>query len=398
MRRNLMGSGGLRRKAALAGLVVLSTALALLLAERVLRLVVNPGDFLIASLIDDPVLGHRIQPGTTGHDELGFRNARLPERADIIALGDSMTYGVGVAREQSWPHQLGVLLQQPVYNMGLGGFGPLHQLYLAEHEGKKLRPRVLLAGLYLGNDLMDARGAARQLPYWRAWREPGPVDEAEDSSARVLQAEPKKRFAAVRNWLSRNSVFYSMLRLTLLQPLGRWEEERIALAVPPERRMLWKDPRDASIRTVFTPLLRLSALDPELAAVREGLGISKRALDALQAAAHAQGAGLLVVLIPTKERVYCAHLEAAGTRMPEAFVKLCSAEEWVTRDLARFLDERRIAYVDVRPALEREAGKRARIYPNDADSHPLAAGYAVIAGAVHQALLRHGLERAARRP
>ena len=102
-------------------LVVAATAVAIVLAEAGLRFAVNPVDFMQATLVEDPVLGRRIQPLTTGHDALGFRNREVPQHADIVAIGDSNTYGVSAPREGSWPHQLSGLLGEPVYNMGLGG-------------------------------------------------------------------------------------------------------------------------------------------------------------------------------------------------------------------------------------------------------------------------------------
>src|SRR5262245_42445916 len=101
-----------------------------MVSELLLRCVVNPGDFLFATLIDDPILGSRIKPQTTGHDALGFRNTEVPQSANVVAIGDSQTYGVSAGRDDSWPHQLGMLLSEPVYNMALGGYGPLQYLFL----------------------------------------------------------------------------------------------------------------------------------------------------------------------------------------------------------------------------------------------------------------------------
>src|SRR5262249_21309281 len=151
LRRNSSRSASLRpacmnaseqpkpRSSRLANLVllVLSTVGAILLAEFGLRFTVNPGDFLHATLIDDPVLGHRIQPLTTGHDGLGYRNIVVPERADIVAIGDSQTYGVGAPRDSSWPYQLSQLLGENVYNMAVGGYGPLQYLYLTQTTAKQ---------------------------------------------------------------------------------------------------------------------------------------------------------------------------------------------------------------------------------------------------------------------
>lgn len=383
----------LLRKSVPLGLILVSTVVALLLGELVLRLVVNPGDFLIATLIDDPVLGHRIKPRTTGHDALGFRNQEVPERVDVVAIGDSITYGVSAARDDSWPHQIGILLHEPVYNMALGGFGPLEYLYLATHEARKLRPRLLLVGFYFGNDLIDAYRSVRQNPYWYMWREAGSADAGEPAFQRAWEAEPKKRFAALRNWLSRHSVFYSVFRVTLLQRLASWEKDRMASQVTPDRQMIWTDPSEYSVRTIFTPQLRLSALDPRLPSVQEGLRITKRAFTSLKSDADAHGTQFLVVLIPTKERAYCRYLKDSGEPMPNTLVSMCDAEEQVKNDLVRFLATRKIAYVDVTGALEEQIHKHVQVFPTDSDAHPQATGYRVIARTVYDAVRRQQYEK-----
>ena len=76
----------LSRKAVPVGLILISTVISLLFGELLARFAVNPGDFLQATMTDDPVLGHRIRPHTTGHDALGFRNREVPERANIVAI------------------------------------------------------------------------------------------------------------------------------------------------------------------------------------------------------------------------------------------------------------------------------------------------------------------------
>lgn len=375
------------------GLVLLSTVVALLLGELVVRWVVDPGEFLIATLIDDAALGPRIKANTTGHDALGFRNPAVPEHANVVAIGDSQTYGVNAVRDDSWPYQLGKLLHQPVYNMALGGYGPLQYLYLADQEARRLRPRLLLVAFYFGNDLIDASRAAHHMPYWAEWGTAGPepLFFAEDQGAG--NAEPEKRFAALRDWLSRHSVVYSMLRTTVLPRFAAWEADRMAKQATPDRRMLWVDPSRNSVRTIFTPQLRLSTLDLRLPVVQEGLGITKRAFAALKTTARAQGAQLLVVLIPTKERAYCGYLRDSGASMPEAFLALCENEQRVKDELERALVAEQVAYVDVTGALEAKIKEHVQIYPKDSESHPQAAGYRAIANVVHDALRRqHFLE------
>ena len=95
-----------------------------------------------------------------------------------------------------------------------------------------------------------------------------------------------------------------------------------------------------------------------------------------------------MVLIPTKERVYCPYLAQCGDPIPPALARLCDAEDRVKEDVVDFFESKGIVYVDVTQALSDAARRHALIYPQDSDNHPVAAGYAVIAGAVFDALQR----------
>jgi len=375
-------------KLATAGLVVLSTIVAAGLAEFALRFVVNPADFLHATTIQDKVLGLRIPPLTTGHDALGFRNRTVPPRADIVAIGDSMTYGVSAPRDSSWPQQLGGLLDEQVYNMGLGGFGPLQYLHLARSMAPALKPRLLIVGFYFGNDILDAYYVANGNPYWHDWRVSTTTEQGGTAFDRAGQAEPAKRFQSLRNWLSRNSVLYSMLRETVLRRFAAREQDEIARSVSPEVRMLWKDASNPAVRTIFTSQYRLAAVDLGIQAVREGMQISQKAFSELKSEAARQGVSLLVVLIPTKELAYCRHLRASGVQMPESHLKLCGVESLTRAEFERFLAAQGVAYVDALPAMESHIDRHIQLYPTDADGHPQAAGYEVIAREVASAVRR----------
>jgi hypothetical protein len=365
-----------------------SIVITLLLGEFLARFVVNPGDFLIASMIDDPVLGQRIKPYTTGHDALGFRNAELPESSNVVAIGDSQTYGVSASRDGSWPHQLGDLLDKSVYNMALGGYGPLQYLYLAEHETKKLRPQQLLVGFYFGNDLIDAYRLAYHLPYWKSWREKELAENNGSKEWPTANVEPKKHFAYIRDWLSRHSVLYSMFRVTLFPWLASKEQDLIAKKVTSDQQIVWIDPSVHSVRTIFTPQSRLSALDLQIPSIQEGMRITKRAFAFLQEEAVTQDAELLIVLIPTKERVYCQYFKDSGGIMPKTYNSLCDAEERTKSDLEQFFNIKKIDYVDVTKAMEEQTYKHIQIYPKDSDGHPLKIGYGVIARTVYDAMHR----------
>jgi lysophospholipase L1-like esterase len=363
-------------------LALLSTAFAVALAEVGLRIVLDPGDFLEATLVEDPVLGHRIEPFTTGHDALGLRNQEVPAHVDIVAIGDSLTYGVSASRDSSWPAQLSGMLHEPVYNMGLGGYGPLQYLHLARTSARSLKPRLLIVGFYFGNDLMDSYYLARDRPFWRDWRLAEELPSASTAFDAEARAAPHKPFAGIRNWLARHSMLYSVIRATLFAPLAREEEARMAERAGRDRWMLWKDPAQPDLRTSFRPRMRLAAVDLSLPPVREGMQISMRALQELDVEARSTHLALLMVLIPTKERVYCGYLKRTAEQLTPSFVALCKAETRANAELKTFLDAQSIAYVDALPFLEARVQQHQQLYPVGADGHPQATGYQTIAEAI----------------
>jgi hypothetical protein len=373
-----------RRWLPAALLVLASTALALLMAEGALRLVLNPGDFLHASMVEDPVLGQRIAPGSPGHDALGYRNAAVPTQVRVVAIGDSNTYGVSAPREGSWPFQLQGLLGEPVFNMGLGGFGPLQYLYLSQTTAKAMKPGVVVLGFYFGNDLLDATYIAHGRTHWQGWRQSASVPEAVAGA----DTEPRRRFQGARDWLARHSMLYSVLRATVLQKFAAQERARQVEQASSDVRWAWSDPAQPDVRTVFTPQLRLHALDLDRPPVREGLAISQRALAQTDAEVRGQGARLLVLLIPTKERAYCRQLQGSGGGLPPALLRLCEAEARVKTELVSFLEAQRIAYADTAPALEARIAEHVALYPSDADGHAVTAGYGVMAKVAADAIAR----------
>ena len=139
----------------------ITVVVTLVILDLVLHLVanlsssVNEATSILSAKIPDQKLGHRPNPAYPDHDEKGFRNPKVPETTDIVALGDSQTYGSGVRAEQSWPRVLESISALSVYNMGLGGYGPVHSFLLWD-EAMELKPEIVIEAIYAGNDLHDA--------------------------------------------------------------------------------------------------------------------------------------------------------------------------------------------------------------------------------------------------
>jgi len=109
----------------------------------------------IRPVISVPRIGHQGNPNFPGHDQWGFRNQLKPAQAAIIAMADSNTYGTSVRREDAWPHILSTYLDKPVYNMGVGGYGPAHNLMII-NSALALHPNLILYMFYFGNDFADS--------------------------------------------------------------------------------------------------------------------------------------------------------------------------------------------------------------------------------------------------
>jgi hypothetical protein len=116
-------------------------------------------------------------------DADGFRNAEpRPDRAQVVAVGDSWTFGFGVDDAAAWTRILNDSLRPArVVNLGLIGAGPGQYTRVLERFGLPLHPSVVLYGVFPGNDLDDQEafdiwelaGARGNFAEWRTYGERG---------------------------------------------------------------------------------------------------------------------------------------------------------------------------------------------------------------------------------
>ncbi len=373
-------------------------------------------------MIADDVLGWRGNPEYPGHDELGFLNPSVPAQADFVAIGDSVTYGlIGAPRlgrpippswEKSWPAVVGELTGVSVYNMGLGGWGPVE--YLQALDGAlELEPRVIALGLFFGNDLFDCYRAVYIDKRRTDLADPTFTDAVAEAEADNpwYDAESGK-FTFVRKHnpatadrpphvhrghrlLSEHVKLYGLARaikdgcLSVAESASgsaanlddstedassvaqRW------VAVRSERYRPFDDGRH---RTIFGAPERYAAMNLGDPRIRASLHITLSVINRFADRCRHRGVDFLVVLLPNKEFVF----EPLVNDLAEfpMYSQMMSAEHTVRERITAHMNEREISYVDTLDSLRSCLYRGESPYAVSADAHPNAAGYRAIAAAV----------------
>jgi hypothetical protein len=357
---------------------------ALLIGEGAVRLVVNPSDYLSVQLFTHEVLGatpSRVSAGG-GFDDWGFRNPRVPPSADIVAIGDSHTYGNTATMADSWPYVLGRLRNQQVYNMGLGGYGPNQYAYLLRERALKLRPKTVIVGLYMGDDFENAFLITYGLQHWAGLRE---LPASEVNFDIWVEPPAPTWHKKVRIWLSRHSVVYQLIVHGPL--LGRIQgEAQIRNARQFNGEAVALDIPDKGILEAFLPKGILRRLDQSSSSVREGMRITFKLLAEMNEACRSKHIEFVVAVIPTKETVFADYLERKPELPLSDVLDRLIANERIAREKTfEALRQSQIRYVDTLPALRRSIDQQ--LYARTAgDMHPGRHGYRVIGEAVAEAL------------
>lgn len=301
---------------------------------------------------------------TTGGeiDTQGYRNLNGCEVCDIVAIGDSQTYGQNAEITKSWPASIEQQSNLSVYNMAVPGYGPL-QYEILTQRAIALGAKTIMWGLYMGNDLFDA--------YYFVHRDSGNIDVESLTPPPVTES----RLIKFRKWMRSNLYTYALLgdatyKIRNIVGLGYShgkEREKVAKTWATENPDLGEYYDDELVGTIFTPAYRRQVLDLKDPKIREGLDLTKDAL--------LRNKDVIFVLIPTKEAVY--------GRMPE--------ETAVREELLNWCDANDLKCLDVLPAMQ-TALKEYPLYRKDSDGHPTATGYKVIADTVYKYLQAHSTQ------
>jgi lysophospholipase L1-like esterase len=345
-------------------------------------------------LLEDPKLQCRVAPNAPGHDANGFRNDAVLANAEIVALGDSQTWGINGDRSEAWPQMLGKISNRTVYNMGMGSYGPLQYWTLID-KALSLSPKVIVIGLYLGNDLYDAYSLAYGIDVYTDLREPAasgdllrntiaPRADALLKEEKNFQHDFGREPNAWSMWLSGHTAVGRLLARSGCWPGSDdfWFEAGKAWAkAHPDHGAVYEE---ADVRTVLTTAYRVTALELDDPRIAEGLRITGVVLRRIKGQADGASVKLLVVLLPTKESVFA---NAAGSRQRDpVYERLVSMESRARAALIAQCESAGIQYVDALPLLARTVSRGEQVYPTSTESHPAPKGYEVIALTTSEAL------------
>ena len=324
--------------------LIVSVGVGLVICEFASRLFLNASDFLSLEVVGDPILGWVPSPSAmAGFDKWGFRNRKVPESADMVAVGDSHTYGNTARMMDSWPYVLGRETGRQVYNMGLGGYGPNQYYYLTKTKALELKPKAIVWGLYMGDDFDNAFEITYGLNYWTPLREL----KAQNVEANITEApETDTYIKRTRVWLSRHSVVYQLLFHSGFG--GRVQGEvqiRNASQLYPGVATSLIIP-DKNIQEAFRPKGILKGLDQQDPHVREGMRITYKLIKDTNEICKQNHIQFVVVVIPTKEMVFSDYLDH-NTQIPlgDVIGRIIANERLAESETLAVLKESNIPFV-----------------------------------------------------
>lgn len=367
-----------------------------------------------------------------GHDSRGWRNVAVPKKADVVVFGDSQTYGLNVDLKRAWPQQLGTKLRRHVYQLAIGGAGPFNHALMID-DALALKPSLVIASVYFGNDLVDSyRWAHGAVPFsYKIDTLPGDlqalVRAADPENLRQISkaegADPRQMRHSFLDCQSPRPVPAAPLQavgdvqaLPLLLPLAYGESQAVRMLLTasiafrtiyvrfktpawvrtsaplyPEPVCVSLETPDA-VSTILAPAYRMVGLDTSDARVREGVRLTLASLLHMRERARAVGIEFLVVFIPTKELAFRQAFLNSGQRS-DSLHAVWKAEIFHRSTLLTELERQGVGVVDTLPGLTDAIGRGTNPYPlrngdprNDADGHPRAEGYEILAEQVARAI------------
>ena len=329
-----------------------------------------------ANQVDDDILSYRLDASLGGIDSNGFRNATVPEHADIVAIGDSHTYGVNVDPPYSWPNQLAAMTQLSVYNFGVSGYDILQYDHLID-EAITLKPEFVIIGFYISNDLKVCK-LLTSLDYWVEWAKA----RGYDTEFCYAKEEKRSRFQ-LTNFEIVNSAMHETAIGSLATYVWELVSERFSLGTEAKSVVVKHDsnPTIITSETISSHNMNMDLTRPE---TNLGFRIAKEVLIEAKNKLEKENIKLIILFVPSKESIYLDYLKAGNIQLPQAYYDLISREKSLRDKFLTIFNDHGIDYVDAAPYVSGAVNRSGKVYLNIGDGHPLQAGYEAYAKAVFE--------------
>lgn len=374
-----------------SGLMFLALVVALLASEGVLAVLGLPHVPLSLEAVYDERLLYRMPSTYPGIDEHGFRNSPGIDEVDVVAMGDSHTYGFNVSSDKSWPAQFGEIVGAKTYNLGIGGYGPLQYFHLTEFA-LSLKPKYMAVALYPSNDLHNICELYCKSRYWKENASKLQLEleycgarQAGQNGSDQEQADD----AAVGGVSLWRQYVKSLRSVTLAKnAIDSWSLRKTTENLPDK----YISVKYGSYQT----LLNQNKVNAHFRYTDLGDPINRRSLAVLvdlfrrmKEKAVQSGVQMFVVLVPSKESVLAEFVSEDTKDSIESYRALLYNENLINTKINDELTALGIPVVDasddVRKALH---GAGQQVYPKDWDGHPLEGGYKAYAQAVYEGFWR----------
>jgi hypothetical protein len=384
-------------------IVSFSLLLPLLFLEAALRLFgpILPGNYDTgAYLVRDEALGHFHVPGFDGWikapefttrvtiNPQGLRDRRQSFEKPagtfrVLFLGDSFVEAVQVQQAQGVAEQLEKALNQnasrpvEVINGGVAAYGTGQEMLLLDEVGAKYQPDLVVLLFFVGNDVTnnnyrlelwgdkDSEKLALALkPYW---------DLNKDGTLRMIPGPPPAPRSGLSNTMRRCCLLYNVIETGVFNKLNQnYPREQLE-----------------AIGGLRTPLTGLYDTQPD-GDWEQAWKISEALLVQIRDRAAAMGAPLVVAggpewraLEPDAWREEISRGNPNSNRLKSGRLQITAP----TDQLGGVLDRIGVPYIDLLPSFETAFQQNPRLY-YEFDKHWTAAGHAVAAQAIDQALRR----------
>lgn len=319
--------------------------------DRDLGFVLKPGLDL-----SFPSEGRRIAIRTksleNGPADTGIRDIGSRPPYEVVAVGDSFTFGDDSPAESAWVHRLGEKLGKSIATLGVNGYSNLAEARMLRRMAPALAGTKLVLVGFFPNDFKDNL-------HFRNWTESGTDDywtwqrrnRRSDLSEMLAEWSVTYRlFDAARRYGSRNTFEHSDGKLDFVFTGDAW----------------------------WSSVIEKPGQTP-------GFHLAVDAMEDMHAAAAGMGAKLVVLLFPFKEQVYWPVVRRYYKDNPE-LGKLEEADiDAPFVALKKSLDARGIASCDLTIALRRDSEKRGQLYLR-AGAHWTEEGNAAAADAIADCL------------